>query len=375
MPDIMQMLAKNSRSPLASILQESRFYQETEIEDMQMPFRIKMLNVAMSGKTDGGLTPGILMICGESKTFKTGFMLEGALAFQRKHPDGVILFYDSEKGAPIKYFKIRGIDMSRILHTPIFNIEELKFDLMRQLKMVQENKVPCMVMVDSIGMLASTKEVQNAEDENSAADMTRARELNSLMRIITPYIAFNDIPVILINHGYTSMDGKGTYTVSGGKKIYLACDDNWIVTRQQDGSTADLKGYWFTVTIDKSRLCREKTRISINCTFEDGINENSGLFEEACECGMAKSGAWCKLMDFETGELSTSIRRAQIPQSWFDDLCKQPAFIEHLHNKFCLEGKSSEEHVPLVSSDPDANPFDDMEKELSDLENEIFGDD
>ncbi len=341
MSDIMARLKKNSKSPMAAALSESKFYSG---DDGSFPLQIPMMNVALSGKTDVGMSPGLLMICGESKHFKTGFMLEVAKGFQEKHPDGVILFYDSEKGAPIKYFKLRNMDMSRILHTPIFNIEELKFDSVSQLKMLQEEGVPMMIMVDSIGMLPSTKEVSNAEEENSAADMTRARELNSLFRIWTPYIAFNDIPAVIINHGYTSMDGKGTYNVSGGKKVYLAADDVWIIGRQQDGTASDLKGYWFVLNIDKSRECKEKTKIFIHSTFEEGINPYSGLLEEAVEIGMAKIGAWCKLMDFDTGAMSeTSIRKRDIynQHDWFKRLMSHPDFIKHIESKYCLGGASS----------------------------------
>lgn len=338
----MARLQQNSKLEKTAILSESEFYQDTN--DTMFPTQIPMLNVALSGRTDGGMSAGILMICGESKSFKTGFMIEVAAGFQKKHPDGVILFYDSEKGAPIKYFTQRGIDMDRVLHTPIFNIEELKFDSINQLKYIQQEGVPVMIMVDSIGMLPSTKEVQNAEDENSAADMTRARELNSLFRIWTPYIAFNNIPCVVINHGYTSMDGKGTYNVSGGKKVYLAADDVFIIGRQQDGVASDLKGFYFVLNIDKSRECIEKTKIFIHSTFENGMNPYSGLLEEAKEIGLCNISAWCKLIDFDTGEMEAkSYRKSEIYDNheWFAKLMKYPPFIDHITKKYCLSGVTS----------------------------------
>lgn len=341
--DLMKRLAKNSKLSKTSVLSESEYYKEHN--EHMFRTRIPMLNVALSGRADGGMSPGILMLCGESKSFKTGFMIEVASGFQKKHPDGVILFYDSEKGAPIKYFTERGIDMDRVLHTPIYNIEELKFDSVNQLKFLEAEKIPVMIMVDSIGMLPSTKEVQNAEDENSAADMTRAREMNSLFRIWTPYIAFNNIPCVVINHGYVSMDGKGTFTVSGGKKVYLAADDVFIIGRQQDGVASDLKGFYFVLNIDKSRECKEKTKIFIHCTFEHGMNPFSGLLEEAKEIGLCTIGAWCKLLDFKTGEmLNKSFRKQEIYDTqteWFIELMKYQPFIDHITKKYCLSGVTS----------------------------------
>lgn len=341
--DLMKRLVKNSKLQKTSVLAESEYYKDTN--DHMFKTRIPMLNVALSGRTDGGMSPGVLMLCGKSKSFKTGFMIEVAAGFQKKHPDGVILFYDSEKGAPVKYFTQRGIDMTRVLHTPIYNIEELKMDSVKQLKMLDEEKVPVMVMVDSIGMLPSTKEVQNALDGNSSADMTRAREMNSLFRVWTPYIAFNNIPCVVINHGYTSMDGKGTYVVSGGEKVYLAADDVFIIRRQQDGFGADLKGFYFEVVIDKSRECYEKTSVKIHCTFEHGMNPFSGILEEAKEVGLCTIGGWCKLMNFETGEMyDKSFRKQEIYDTqteWFINLMKYQPFIDHITKKYCLSGVTS----------------------------------
>lgn len=335
---IMDKLKKNSRLSKTDVLSHSRFYDEEASKGFVCPTEIPMMNVAFSGNLDGGMKPGILMIAGDSKHFKTGFMLECAKGFQNKHPDGVILFYDSERGAPISYFETRNINMDMILHCPIRNIEELKFDILPQLQMMEAEGVPVMVMVDSIGMLPSKKEVENAENENSAADMTRARELNSLMRIITPYVTFNDIPVVLINHAYDTMDNSHEKVISGGKKVYLAADDIWIIGRQKDGSGADIKGFNFTINIEKSRNCKEKTKIDINSTFERGINRYSGLLENAAALGYAQIGAWCKIIDFDTGEMMTGYRKADILEEteWFSRLLADPRFRAHIAEKYTL---------------------------------------
>lgn len=338
MSKIMDKLRKNSKLKDSDVLSRSKFYSGDASN--VCPLEIPMLNVAFTGRPDGGLSPGILMIAGDSKHFKTGFMLECAKAFQNKHGDnGVILFYDSEKGAPIKYFEIRGIDMENIFHSPIKNIEEMKFDMVSQLKMLTDDGIPVMVMVDSIGMLPSIREVNNADNENSAADMTRAKELASFFRIVTPYIAFNDIPFVLINHAYDDMDGRGGKTISGGKKVYLAADDVWIIGRQQDKVGSDIVGYFFVVNIDKSRECKEKSKIFIHSTFDKGINRYSGMFDEAVDCGLIQqSGAWYKLIDFETGEMTVNKRRSAIEkdEQYFENLLKNDKFLEHLKAKYQL---------------------------------------
>jgi hypothetical protein len=107
-----------------------------------------MLNVALSGSLDGGLTSGLTVLAGPSKHFKSSYSLIMAAAYLNKYPEAVMLFYDSEFGSPQQYFKTFGIDVSRVLHTPITNVEELKFDLVNQLNNVERGEkvivvIPC----------------------------------------------------------------------------------------------------------------------------------------------------------------------------------------------------------------------------------------
>jgi len=119
----------------------------------------------------------------------------------KKYEDGVVLFYDSEFGTPQSYFETFGIDLDSVIHTPITDVEELKHDIMKQLKGIErEDKV--FILVDSIGNLASKKEVEDALDGKSVADMTRAKQLKSLFRMVTPHLTLKDIPMAVVNHTY-----------------------------------------------------------------------------------------------------------------------------------------------------------------------------
>ena len=100
------------------------------------PTDVPMVNVALSGSVDGGLAPGLTVLAGPSKHFKTSFALLMAGAYLKRHPDAVMLFYDSEFGSPQSYFEQFDINIDRVLHTPITNVEELKFDLIGQLEAV-----------------------------------------------------------------------------------------------------------------------------------------------------------------------------------------------------------------------------------------------
>jgi RecA/RadA recombinase len=208
---LLEKILKNSTIKTTSTLGESKVFKQQE----EVTTPIPAINVAVSGRLDGGFLPGITVFAGPSKHFKTAFALLLGKSYMEKYPDSVMLFYDNEFGAPQQYFDNFGIDTSRVAHTPITNIEELKFDLAKQLNDLTENE-KVIVVIDSVGNLASKKEAQNALDENSAADMTRAKEMKSLFRIVTPHIKMKNIPMIVINHTYKEMGLFPKDVVSGG---------------------------------------------------------------------------------------------------------------------------------------------------------------
>ena len=127
---IMDKLKKNSKLSHTEVLSESKFFTEKDMVTTDVP----MLNVALSGSVEGGLAPGLTVLAGPSKHFKTSFALMIASAYLKKYSEAVMLFYDSEFGSPQSYFKQFDIDTSRVLHTPITNVEELKFDMIGQLE-------------------------------------------------------------------------------------------------------------------------------------------------------------------------------------------------------------------------------------------------
>jgi hypothetical protein len=174
---LLDKLQKNSTVKLTSTLNKSKIYGKKDM----VPTDVPMINVALSGRIDGGLTPGLTMLAGPSKHFKTAFSLLMATAFLKRYKDGVILFYDSEFGTPQSYFESFGIDLGRVIHTPITDVEELKFDIMKQLEGLDREDKVC-IIIDSIGNLASKKEVDDALDGKSVADMSRAKAIKSIFR-------------------------------------------------------------------------------------------------------------------------------------------------------------------------------------------------
>jgi RecA/RadA recombinase len=297
---IMDKLKKNSKIKTTEVLQDSVFFQEQDVVVTEVP----MVNVALSGDIDGGLTSGLTVLAGPSKHFKTSFALMMAGAYLKEHKDAVLLFYDSEFGSPQSYFESFGIDTSRVLHTPITDVEQLKFDLVNQLEQLDraENVI---IVIDSIGNLASKKELEDALNEKGVADMSRAKALKGLFRMVTPYLTMKNIPLLAVNHTYQEIGLFPKAIVSGGTGIYYSADNIWIIGRRQNKQGTEIKGYDFVINVEKSRFVKEKSKVPIQVSWEGGIERYSGLLDVALAGNyVAKpSNGWYCRVDRETGEL------------------------------------------------------------------------
>jgi len=303
---IMDKLKKNSKVQGTEILSQSKFFNEKDM----VPTNVPMVNVALSGSVDGGVTPGLTVLAGPSKHFKTSFALLMAGAYLEAKPDAVMLFYDSEFGSPQSYFEQFGIDTSRVLHTPIANVEELKFDLINQLEQI-DREDDVIIVIDSIGNLASKKELEDAINEKSVADMSRAKALKGLFRMTTPYLTMKNIPMLAINHTYQELGLFPKAVVSGGTGIYYSADNIWIIGRQQEKTGQEVTGYNFVINVEKSRYVKEKSRIPIGVSWEGGVQRYSGLLDVAIAGGFVikPSNGWYQRVDTDTGEvLGTKVR-------------------------------------------------------------------
>jgi RecA/RadA recombinase len=298
---LIDKLKKNSTIKESDVLNKSKFFSKKDMIQTSVP----MVNVALSGSLEGGLTPGLTVFAGPSKHFKTAFSLLMAKAYQDKYDDAVILFYDSEFGSPQSYFDNFGIDTSKILHTPITDIEQLKFDIMSQINNIERGE-HIIIVVDSVGNLASKKEVDDALEGKSVADMTRAKQMKSLFRMITPHLTIKDIPMVVVNHTYAEIGLYPRQIVSGGTGLYYSADQIFIIGRQQEKDGSEVTGYNFILNVEKSRFVREKSKIPVEVSFEGGISKWSGLLDVAIEGGFVikPSNGWYSIVNKETGEIS-----------------------------------------------------------------------
>lgn len=333
-------LIKNSTIDYTSTLLESKIYSKKDMIQTSVP----MINVALGGSVDGGLTPGLTMLAAPSKHFKSGFSLLMASSYLKKYSDAVVLFYDSEFGTPQSYFEKFGINLDSVIHTPITDVEELKHDIMSQLKEInREDKV--IIIIDSVGNLASKKEVEDAIDGKSVADMTRAKQLKSLFRMVTPHLTLKDIPMIVVNHTYKEIGMFPKDIVGGGTGSYYSSDNVWVIGRQQEKDGTEIAGYHFIINIEKSRYVKEKSKIPITISWEGGINRWSGLFDVALEGGyiVKPKNGWYAVVDRETGEIKEPNMRAKDivnNKTFWMDMLKNTDFTKFIEKKYKVTSAS-----------------------------------
>ena len=291
---LLEKIKNNSTIKESAILSESKFFAKKDMITTAVP----ALNVALSGRLDGGVTPGLTIFAGPSKNFKTMFSLIVAKAYMDKYADAVLLFMDSEFGTPQSYFTTLGIDTGRVVHTPITDIEQLKFDIMKQLEGIERND-HVIILIDSIGNLASKKEVDDALDGKSVADMSRAKQLKSLFRMVTPHLAIKNIPMVAVNHTYKTMELYARDIMSGGTGAYYSADNIFILGRQQEKEGTEVIGYNFIINVEKSRYVREKSKIPVTVKFDGGVSTWSGLLDMALESGhvVKPSNGWYSRVD------------------------------------------------------------------------------
>ena len=332
---IMDKLKKNSKSDFTSVLADSKFFNDKDM----VPTTVPMMNVALSGSMDGGLAPGLTVLAGPSKHFKTSFALIMASAYLKKYDDAVLLFYDSEFGSPQAYFENFDIDTSRVLHTPITNVEELKFDIIAQLEGLDRND-KVVIVIDSVGNLASKKELEDAINEKSVADMSRAKALKGLFRMTTPYLNMKNIPLIAVNHTYKEIGLFPKDVVSGGTGIYYSADNIWIVGRQQDKQGTEIKGYHFVINVEKSRYVKEKSKIPISVSWDGGVQQWSGLLDVAMSGNYVSkpSPGWYCRIDKSTGELvEPKVREKEtLNEEFWKPIIEETDFKQYVTNKYSI---------------------------------------
>jgi RecA/RadA recombinase len=331
-------------------LSDSNMLEDSAIFEVVDPIHtpVPLINVALSGRVDGGLFPGTLMIAAESKRFKSVFGLMLASSFLKQKQDGVLVFYDTERGTPKDYWQSVGIDPARVYYKQPADIESLNADLLRLVTAVDEEHYGNLFfLIDSIGNLPSMHEVKIALEGEGKVDMARSKVLKSLFRTTTLPIVHKRCYCVVINHVYSQQSMYAPLKVSGGGGPMYNSNDVWVIGKRVDsegkGKDKVVLGNEFVINIEKSRIVRERSQFPVNVSYEHGIQRWTGLFDIAMYgefINVAKQGWYNSVLNEEK-----KFRRADIENddAFWRELTARQDFKDFLTHLFTLGNK------PLIS--------------------------
>ena len=315
---LLDTLKKNTSSPFVRSINNSFIQENTSLTwDTEVP----MMNVAFSGKLDTGFQSGITVWAGPSRHFKTLYALTQLNAwFKNNHdPDNAVaLLYDTEYGiteAYLEQFPYLVKHMSNILHIPVNTLEELRHETSKQVEMLYEKyrtdykKAPkstekpnVFILIDSIGQVASNKETKDAVDNSEKADMTRAKMVKSIFRILTSKVKMLGIPAAIVAHTYNTMTIYSTQVVSGG---CVGIDTKIIM---EDGSFKNIQDVHPGDMVKTKEGPRKVMHTWDPETLEEGTPEAYDVeFEDGSVVRMSYkhklslNGDWVEARDMEVG--------------------------------------------------------------------------
>lgn len=256
------------------------------------------LNAFMS---DGDIFKGCILgkkycFSGESSTGKSLFCAYLIKSFLDSNEDAVVLFYETEGSSVREMAESIGIDKSRVIVEPINVIEDMQTNIVKYMAELEEDYIKTkeqtkmMVVLDSLGMLITKKEIDDTFIGKDVRDMTRAQAIKKFYRLISLKLSLLKIPMITVNHSYTNIGGYGDSQVeSGGSGFLYAGDVRFMLSKSQKKIGNSQTGVAIRVKIKKSRFVKENQNIIIELDWEKGMNSFSNMVEFANVVGMLKS--------------------------------------------------------------------------------------
>ena len=257
-----------------------------------------IFNGLISGSILGGVSSNrITAIAGESSTGKTYFSLAVVKNFLDTNPDGYCLYFDTEAAVNKGLLESRGIDTTRLVVVNVVTIEEFRSKALRAvdiyLKTDEENRKPCMFVLDSLGMLSTEKEIRDALDDKQVRDMTKSQLVKGAFRMLTLKLGQANIPLIVTNHTY---DVIGSYVptkeMGGGSGLKYASSTIIYLSKKKEKDKTEVVGNIIKAKTAKSRLSKENKQVEIRLYYDErGLDRYYGLLELGELGGMWKNVA------------------------------------------------------------------------------------
>ena len=256
-----------------------------------------IFNALVSGSVYGGI-PGnkITALAGESSTGKTYFCLGIVQHFLESDPDAGVIYFESESAIGKQMIEDRGIDSSRMMIVPVTTVQEFRTQSIRildkYLEQSADQRKPLMFVLDSLGMLSTTKEVEDAEAGKETRDMTRAQIVKSIFRVLTLKLGKANVPMIVTNHTY---DVVGSYIptkeMGGGSGLKYAASTIIYLGKKKEKDGKEVVGNIVKCKAAKARLTKENSQVEVRLYYDKGLDKYYGLLELGEKYGLWKNVA------------------------------------------------------------------------------------
>ena len=244
-----------------------------------------VFNALVSGSIYGGV-PGnkITAIAGESSTGKTFFCLGVVQHFLDTNPDAGVIYFESESAISKQMIEDRGIDSDRMLIVPVTTVQQFRTQaikiLDRYLEQPFDIRKPMMFVLDSLGMLSTSKEIEDSEQGKETRDMTRAQVVKSIFRVLTLKLGKSNVPLLVTNHTY---DVVGAYIptkeMGGGSGLKYAASTIIYLSKKKEKNGKEVVGNIIKCKAQKSRLTKENSEVETRLYYDRGLDRYYGLLE------------------------------------------------------------------------------------------------
>jgi len=251
------------------------------------------LNALLSGSLYGGMPANkIMALAGESATGKTFFALSIVKTFLDANPDGVCMYFDSEAAVTSDMFRTRDIDTKRVAVIGVATVEEFRNQAVKvvdnYLKMPVAERKPMIMILDSLGMLSSSKEMNDTAEGKDTRDMTRAQVTKATFRVLTLKLGKAGIPLIMTNHTYETMSMFPQKVMGGGTGLRYAASTVLFLSKRKEKIDNEVVGNVIHCKLDKGRFTKENMMVDVLLRYDTGLNKYYGLLPIAEKYGIFK---------------------------------------------------------------------------------------
>ena len=252
-----------------------------------------VFNALLSGSLYGGLPANkITALAGESATGKTFFLMGMVKNFLDANPDAGVIYFESESAITKQMVIDRGIDPKRMVIVPVTTVQEFRYQALKVLDgyiaQNEADKRPLFLCLDSLGMLSTTKEVEDSTDGKETKDMTRAQLLKAAFRVLTLKLGRAKVPMVVTNHTYESMGLFSTKEMGGGSGLKYAASSIIYLSKKKEKDGTEVIGNIIHCKNHKSRLTIENKMVDVRLTYDKGLDKYYGLLELAEKHGVFK---------------------------------------------------------------------------------------